>query len=110
MEIIQIILTLFVLFAISRAYLRLKDKQIRLSEFFFWMAIWIGAMVSILSPSTIGYVSQTFGIGRPADLILYVAVILLFYLIFRLYVSIDGIKEDMTKIIRELAIKKGKKK
>ncbi len=109
-EPIQLILILFVLFALSRAYLRYEEGKIRTGEFVFWVVIWVSAIIAIIWPRTVGYLSQTFGIGRPADLILYVALILLFYLIFRAYVALDSIEEEITKIVREVAIKKGKKK
>jgi hypothetical protein len=109
-EPIQILLILFVLFALSRAYLRFREGKIRPLEFVFWLVVWIAAIVAIAAPRTVGYVSSAFGIGRPADLILYVAVILLFYLIFRVYVAIEGMQEDITKVVREVAIKKAKKK
>lgn len=109
-EPIQILLVLFVLFALSRAVLRFNGKEISGKQFLFWLFIWIFAIIAIAVPRTITFLSELFGIGRPADLMLYVAIVLLFYLIFRMYVSIEAVEEDITKIIRELAIKKVKKK
>ncbi len=110
MEPIQIILAVFVLFALSRAYLRYSEKKIKVAEFVFWIVIWGSAMVAALSPKTVSFFSNSIGIGRPADLILYVAVILLFYLTFRSYVMIDEMEQKMTKVVREIAIDRQKKK
>ena len=110
MEPIQILLIGFVLFALSRAYLRYKDGQIKTGEFIFWLAIWVSAVTAISVPRAVGVISDTFGIGRPADLIVYVAIILLFYLIFRTYVTLDSIDEKITRVVREVAIKREKKK
>lgn len=109
-EPIQVILMIFVLFALSRAYLRYNEGKIKVKEFIFWLTIWISAIVAIVSPGTIGFFSNYLGIGRPADLIIYVAVILLFYLVFRVYVALDGVEQKMTHIVREIAISKQKKK
>ena len=109
-EPIQLILILFVLFALSRAYLRYQEGKIRGTEFAFWILIWGAAIVAIISPGTIGIASKFFGIGRAADFIIYVAVILLFYLVFRIYVAIDSVEQKITKVVREVAITKGKKK
>ena len=109
-EPIQIILMVFVLFALSRAYLRYQEGKITVKEFIFWLIIWVSAAVAIISPRTISFFSDYLGIGRPADLIIYVAVILLFYLIFRIYVALDGIEQKITHIVREIAIGKQKKK
>jgi hypothetical protein len=109
-EPIQIILIVFILFALSRAWLRYREGKIKRLEFLFWLIIWVSAIVAVAAPRAIGFVSQAFGIGRPADLILYVAVILLFYLVFRIYVFIDALQEDTTRLVREIAIKKERKK
>ena len=107
---IQIILIIFVLFALSRAWLRYREGSIKASEFGFWLLIWGAAIITIAYPASAGYVSGILGIGRPADLILYVAVALLFYLVFRVYVAVDGIEEKITTIVKEVAISRGKKK
>lgn len=107
---IQLILILFILFALSRAWLRYNEKKISVLEFAFWLVVWVAAIIAVISPGTIGYVSKFFGIGRPADLILYTAVLLLFYLVFRVYVAIDSVHVNLTKIAREIAIKNKRKK
>ena len=109
-EPIQVIFIIFVLFALSRAWLRYREGSIKATEFAFWLILWISAIIIVALPRSVGYISRLLGIGRPADLILYVAVILLFYLIFRIYVAIDGIEHKITKIVREVAIKREKKK
>jgi len=110
MEPIQVILAVFVLFALSRAYLRYAEGKIKAAEFTLWIIIWASAMVASLSPKTVGFFSNSIGIGRPADLIIYVAVILLFYLVFRTYVMIDEMDQKVTKIVREIAIDRQKKR
>ena len=110
MEPIQIILVIFVFFALSRAYLRYSEGKIKAAEFAFWIVIWVSAIAATLSPKIVGFFSNLIGIGRPADLIIYIAIILLFYLVFRSYVMIDEIDQKMTKIVRELAIGRQKKK
>ncbi len=107
---IQIIFTAFILFALSRAYLRYKDGKIKALEFAFWAAIWLAAIIVVVLPSSVSQLSNYFGIGRPVDLITYVAIIVLFYLNFRLYVSIDTLEQKITKVVREVAIKQAKKK
>jgi len=107
---IQIVLILFVLFALSRVWLRYKEGKIKQGEFAFWLVLWIAAIVVVALPQTISYLSQFLGIGRPADLITYVAIVLLFYLTFRIYVAIDSVEAKITKVVSEVAIKRAKKK
>ena len=37
-------------------------------------------------------------------------ILVLFYLIFRLYVALDGQKNELTKLVREIAIREAKTK
>lgn len=107
--IIQVLMILFALFAWSRAALRLKDKDIKLGEFLFWSIIWVAVIVFALLPGIFGNVSNIVGIGRATDLAIYVSIIALFYLIFRVYVRVDRQNQEITKLVREIAIKRKKK-
>ncbi len=107
---VQVILVLFALFALSRAFLRFKDKEIGIKELMLWSLIWIAAIVVVLIPATAAYMAAFFGIGRPVDLVVYLSIIVLFYMIFKVYVRIDNIEKNISKIITEVAIKKVKKK
>ena len=108
--IIQILIILFALFAWSRAILRLRDKAISVGDFSFWSLIWAVVIIATIFPSILNDISDIVGIGRGMDLALYASVILLFYLMFRLYVKIDIQAKETTKLVREIAINSAKKK
>lgn len=108
LTIIQVLMILFALFAWSRAILRLKDKDIKPEGFIFWSVIWIGVIVFASSPSILEWLSSLLGIGRSTDLAIYVSIILLFYLLFRMYVKVDKQNQEITRLVREIAIKKKK--
>ncbi len=109
-EPIQFIIIAFALFAWSRAYLRFKDEKITGKEFFFWSIVWLVGIIIVMLPNATFSLAKLFGIQRGVDLIVYLSIVLLFYLIFRLYVKIETIEQDITKVVRELAISKEKKK
>ncbi len=102
--IFQIIGVLFALFAWSRVILRYKDKNISVFELVFWSIVWLGVVIIALFPGIFTGLSFFFGIGRGVDILLYVGMIVLFYLLFRLYVKIDSQQKEITKLVRELAI------
>lgn len=108
--IIQILMIIFASFAWSRAALRLKDKSISIGGFVFWSLIWLFVIVFAALPAAFGWISTFFGIGRPTDLAIYISIILLFYLMFRLYVRLDRQNQEMTKLVREIATSKKTKK
>ncbi|MBT3297518.1 DUF2304 family protein [archaeon] len=106
MEIIQYLIFIFGIFAISRSILRLKSKSISKLEFLFWLGIWLTVIILGLLPNFTTFFSSILGIERGVDAIIYVSIIALFYLLFRLYVKVDEINLEITKLVRELAKKR----
>ena len=107
---IQVLLVLFALFAWSRAFLRLKNKSMGIGGFAFWSIIWIAIILIGIFPSILYFPSLILGIGQGIDLAIYVSIILLFYLTFRVYVKIDAQNKEVTKLVREIAIRDARKK
>ncbi len=110
LSIIQIVLILFAVFAWSRAFLRMRGKNISIGEFSMWSLIWSAIIIIGLFPDLISRLSELVGIGRGTDLAIYVSIIVLFYLMFRLYVKVDSQSHEVTKLVREIAIKDAKSK
>lgn len=108
-SVLQIVGVVFVLFAWSRALLRFKDHKISVTEFLFWSVIWAGAIVALAVPKTADWISYSLGVNRPIDLAVFVSILLLFYLVFRVYVKNEQQKQEITKLVREIAIRNPKK-
>jgi len=107
--IIQILAVVFVSFVGSRAILRAKDKKISIGELFFWLAIWSGLIFVVFFPNMVSYFARLLGIGRGVDIIVYMSISLLFYMLFRLYVKLEELEREITKLVREHALNKRKK-
>ena len=108
-SIIQVLMIIFALFAWSRAVVRLKDKDIGIGEFILWSIVWAAVIIASLIPQLVGLISTFVGIGRATDLAVYVSIIILFYLIFRVYVKIKSQNQQITTLVREIAITRAKK-
>jgi small membrane protein len=108
MELIQIIIIIFALFALSRAILQLNRKGINLGEFLFWFIVWTSLIIFTFIPQLSVLISNIFGIARGVDLFIYVSIVSLFYIIFRIYVSIEKMKSEITLLTREIAINRAK--
>lgn len=107
--VIQIIIVIFILFVISRVYLRFRDKSITLVEFILWNLLWLGIGVVILLPQTTSLLAKILGVGRGVDAVIYLAIIILFYGLFRLYVKLEFIEHEITQIVRKLSLRDGEK-
>ncbi len=108
MSIIQFLGVIFGLFAFSRVFLRWKEKKIKLAELVFWGSIWMLAIIFSLFPITLTLFSEVVGFRRGLDFIISFSIIVLFYLIFRLYIKLDETEQSITRLVREITIK-GKK-
>ncbi|MEA2065262.1 MAG: DUF2304 domain-containing protein [Patescibacteria group bacterium] len=106
---IQFIIILFSLFAISRLQSKLKTKEIILKEFYLWLLFWVIIIITTLWFRKTDIIAKFFGVEKGADLAIYISIIFLFYLLFKLIVKIKKIERDITKITREIAIKNSKK-
>ena len=102
---IQIILTIFILLALSRVIDRFWRKEMHAAELIVWLTLWVVAGVVVLWPSATSYLASVLGVGRGSDLVLYIAVMLLFYLAFRMSVKFEKMDRQITKLTRIIALK-----
>lgn len=109
MTLLQVVVVIFALFALSRAFLRFRDGKITKKELALWLVVWIAAIVVILLPWTTTFLANVLGITRGADFVVYLSIVVLFYLMFRIYVKLESVEQEITKVVREVAIKKKKK-
>jgi len=108
-QIIQVVIFLFSLFALSRVYLNIKNRNLGRLESIFWFLFWIVAMFATAFPEFLVNIANILGVGRGVDLVIYGSIIVLAYMIFRLYAQITSIEKKLTKIVRTIAIKNEKR-
>ena len=89
---IQILISIFALFAIITL---LKTKK------FLWLLFWLAVGVIVWIPNATNVIAQFLGIGRGADLVFYFSILILFFLIFRIYIKIERLERDITKFVRK---------
>jgi len=104
MYIIQILLCLFFVFAIAKVVGRYRGGELSSRGAIFWILFWIAAGVIVLLPNSTFYFARLVGIGRGADLVIYVALAGLFFMIFRLMVKIEKMNKDVTKLVRKITL------
>lgn len=69
-----------------------------------WIALWLAAAGTIAFPDILVALAQILGIGRGADLVLYVFILAGFVAFFVTYLRFRRIEEQLTVIVRHLAI------
>ncbi len=105
MTLTQIVLTLFLIFALSRVILRYQSKEVSFRGLIFWTCVFGLAIIAELFPNITTEIAKMLGITRGVDAVVYTSIALLFYLVFRLYVYLEDIRKEITALIRMIAIK-----
>lgn len=83
-----------------------RGRQHALSRMgtFMWGALWAGAAIVVLMPSVASLFARVLGVGRGADAVLYVSIIALFTLVFRIFLRLDKIDRDITLLVRKASL------
>lgn len=110
MMFLQILVTLFVVFILFRLFLQKQKSKISLLSFLIWLVLWLAVLVVFWLPDTTTYLAAYLGIGRGADLAVYVSIVVIFYMLFRIFVRMGKIETEITKAVREDAIKNVEKR
>ena len=108
--IFKILLILFAIFAIGKTLQQYRNKQASLYWFTIWTFFWVIVIVVAYLPETTNVVARYVGIGRGADLVLYVAAVVLSYGFYRLMIGQERMRKEITELVREIAILEAKKK
>jgi len=103
---IQEILALaVVLFFILRLGWQFYKDQIPKSQFIFWLVFWFGTGILIIFIKSIDQLADRFGFSSSGiQLLLYVAITIIFYFIFRLRLKVARLEKDITKITQAVAL------
>ncbi|MFH1111512.1 MAG: DUF2304 family protein [Patescibacteria group bacterium] len=105
MSAIQILILLFALFMWWRIYLRFKSNELTLREFVEWFILWFAVALLTIVPDTSSYLASILGVGRGVDLIVYLALLVIFYLNFRIFMRLEKNERQLAKVVRVIALK-----
>jgi len=100
---LKIIILFFVVFAVSRAYLRFKDKSLDARALILWMALWAAVLVLVFHPQLSDNFASFLGVQRGADIAFLAAIVILFYLVFRLYTKVDSVDQNLTRLNKNIS-------
>lgn len=103
----QLIALLIILLFVFRLLIQKQRKQISANEFLIWLIFWIIAAILVIFIKFIDQLVAQLGFSASGiQILIYLSVIILFYLILRIRLKMEKIDKDITKIVREIAINK----
>jgi len=106
----QIIALIIIAFILARLFWQKQKKQIGANEFIFWLIFWFISAIAIIFLKWIDRLVIELGFsGSGINFLIYLGMVLSFYLVFKLSLKIEKIERDITKIVREIALKNRKR-
>ncbi len=102
---IQYLLVFLVLLIIYRVFIKWKQGFLGFRDLLFWVVFWVVVGVIVVRPEITSFLANVVGVGRGADLVIYLSIVLIFYIIFQITVKIERLERNITKIVRTIAIK-----
>ncbi len=106
MTVVQVVIILFVLFAVWRTVAKFREGSLSAGWLVFWCVVWAAAGVAAVLPRTTEWFARLIGVGRGVDAVIYASIIFLFYLVFRIFLRLEKIEHDITLVVRKGALGK----
>jgi len=100
MSLFQIIIILASLGFVGRALIRCAKKQISLWLFLLWTALWAGVTIVAIYPVIINRLADFVGVGRGVDLIIYVAIGVIVYILFKQQIRAGKVEKDLARMVQ----------
>jgi hypothetical protein len=86
-----------------------RRERFNALHFFVFLSVGLGLLLFTFFPGTLNFLGRIFGLARGADALVYGGIIFLFYFVLLLLRKTESNREELTRIIRELALENAKK-
>lgn len=94
-------------FFIFRLFGQKRKKEINKSEFMLWLSFWSISALAIIFLKELDSLASRLGFSASGiNLLFYAAILVLFYLIFRLRLRIAKLDKDLTDLNRSISLLK----
>jgi hypothetical protein len=102
----QIIALIFIAIFIWRLFEQKRKKQIGNNEFILWLSFWLLGALAIIFIRSLDKLLIKLGFsGSGINFLLYLAVISLFYFVFKLRLKLSKMEKNLTDLVREITLK-----
>ena len=104
MLLIQYVVILLVLLVLFKSFINLGKRKISILTFIFILLLLEILMIFVFVPGIVVAISELLNIERGKDFMIYSAIAILFYLIFRTYIKIELLDRDLSKLIKKISL------
>lgn len=102
-KLIQLLLAAFAVGMMVLTWLKSRHARLRPLAFLLWLLVWSVVLLVVLFPDLTSMAAGYLGMGRGVDLVLYVGMLYIYFLLFTIQEKIGQIERDLSMIVRELA-------
>ena len=107
--VIQILISIFSLFVLFRLFQKFKEKSLSRIKFSLWFFFWIFVIFLVWQPNLTNYLAAFLQVGRGVDAVIYLSLILIFYLLLKIFVKIEDLNQQITILSRKFTLKEEEK-
>lgn len=100
---IKYLLIAVIVLIVLRVTRQFKRGGFNVREYILWLVVWLGGAFVIIRPQTATFVANLVGVGRGTDFMVYISVVVLFYLVFRVLIKQERVEREITRLVRSLA-------
>ena len=94
------------LIAISKSYVDFRGRRESFSMLAFWTGTWLLIIVFALFPSLVDVLLSFSGTERAGlGTFFGMALVFLYFIVYRVYVKLERIEQSLTKVVQELALR-----
>ncbi len=110
MVVVQVIFILFALFALTRVFVRVRKRELSHALGSLAVVIWASVIAFALQPEWLDRIAEVIGVGRGVDTATYISILVIFYLIFKIFVRLEKLEDHLTSSVRDEALSEYRKK
>ncbi len=101
----QILAVIIIAFFVFRLLTQKQKQEITAPEFFLWLTFWLLAGLAVIFIKQIDQLVAYLGFsGSGINFLIYLAVLALFYLVFRLRLALAKTDQELTKLARQITL------
>ena len=91
---------------IAKSYVDFRSRLESLQMFLFWTLTWLLIIIVALFPGLVDLLLSAFDRERAGlGTFFGMAIVFLFFIVYRIYVRIEGMQQKLTRTIQELALR-----
>lgn len=100
----QTSIVIFAVLVVLRTYGQYKKEIVSRYWLLAFSFLWALVVIAALVPRATDIIAQAVGVERGVDMLVYIAVLVLLYAVYRLFVRTQHMHEEITELVRQIAL------